>query len=82
MSGRYFRNFAVLSKNALSYSSPSMTNSRPPPMRKLPSKFSAMPPMNTLGSAPPWVNSHPVNDVVVVLPWVPAITTERAAQRK
>jgi hypothetical protein len=33
MSGRYFRNFAVLSKNALSYSSPSMTNSRPPPTR-------------------------------------------------
>ena len=33
MSGRYFRNFAVLSKNALSYSSPSMTKSRPPPTR-------------------------------------------------
>ena len=33
MSGRYFRNFAVLSKNALSYSSPSMTNSRPCPRR-------------------------------------------------
>ena len=31
MSGRYFRNFAVLSKNALSYSSPSMTKSRPLP---------------------------------------------------
>ena len=33
MSGRYFRNFAVLSKYALSYSSPSMTKSRPFPSR-------------------------------------------------
>ena len=33
MSGRYFRNFAVLSKKALSYSSPSMTKSRPCPRR-------------------------------------------------
>ncbi len=34
MSGRYFKNLAVLSKNALSYSSPSMTNGAPRrPMR-------------------------------------------------
>jgi hypothetical protein len=31
--GRYFRNLAVLSKKALSYSSPSMTKSRPLPTR-------------------------------------------------
>ena len=38
--------------------------------------------MSTLGSAPPWVSSHPVSDVVVVLPWVPAMTIDRAPQRK
>ena len=38
--------------------------------------------MSTLGSAPPCASSQPVSDVVVVLPWVPAMTIERAPQRK
>ena len=46
------------------------------------SKFSAIPPMNTLGSAPPCASSQPVSEVVVVLPWVPVMTIERDAHRK
>ena len=45
-------------------------------------KFRAMPPTSTLGSSPPCVSSHPVSDVVVVLPCVPAMTIERAPHRK
>ncbi len=82
MSGRYFRNLADLSKNALSYSSPSMTKSRPDPSRKLPSKFAAIPPISTVGSMPPAVSSHPARAVVVVLPCVPAMTMDRACHRK
>ena len=52
------------------------------PVAAVSPKFSAMPPMSTLGSAPPCVSSQPVSDVVVVLPCVPAMTIERAPQRK
>src|SRR2546423_1442350 len=41
-----------------------------------------MPPTSTLGSRPPCANTHPVSDVVVGLPCVPAMTIERAPQRK
>ncbi len=41
-----------------------------------------MPPTSTLGSTPPLVSSQPVSDVVVVLPCVPAMTIDRAPQRK
>ena len=45
-------------------------------------KFSAMPPTSTVGSSLPCVSSHPVSDVVVVLPCVPARTIDRDPQRK
>ena len=80
MSGRYFRNFAVLSKKALSYSSPSITNSRPCPNRQLEPKLPVTPPMRKLGSRPPSVSSHAASDAVVVLPWVPATTMDRRSQ--
>src|SRR5687767_15576594 len=35
-----------------------------------------------LGSRPPCTRSHPVNEVVVVFPCVPAITIERELHRK
>jgi hypothetical protein len=38
-----------------------------------------MPPISTVGSAPAAVRSHPVIDVVVVLPCVPAMTIESAS---
>src|SRR5688572_4490032 len=40
-----------------------------------------MPPTRMVGSSFPWVSSHPVRDVVVVFPWVPATTTDRAPHR-
>ena len=41
-----------------------------------------MPPMKTLGSAPPWASTQPVSDVVVVLPCVPAMTIDRDAPQE
>ena len=41
-----------------------------------------MPPTSTLGSTPPAVRTHPVSDVVVVFPCVPAITIDRAPHKK
>ena len=39
------------------------------------------PPTNSAGSRPASVRMWPTSDVVVVLPWVPASTIERAPQR-
>ena len=82
ISGRYLRNFAVLSKNALSYSSPSMTKGPPPaPRRPLVPKSRETPPMRKPGSAPVSASAQAVMNDVVVLPCVPATTIGRAFQR-
>ena len=83
MSGRYFRNFAVLSKNALSYSSPfdDEVAAGAEPVAAVEVDRDAAD-QHASDRAPPAVSSHPVSAVVVVLPCVPAMTIERAFQRK
>ena len=78
--GRYFRNLAVLSKNALSYSSPSMTNG-PPPTRPLACRSRATPPTRYPASTPASFNAQAVMNEVVVLPCVPATTIGRRPRR-
>ena len=65
-----------MSKKALSYSSPSITTQDPAPERKPLPKFTGMPPMKKPGSSPAATSTHDISAVVVVLPWVPATTTE------
>ena len=66
----------------MSYSSPSTTNSRPSPSRKLPPKFSNTPPISADGSRPAWVSIQATMLVVVVFPCVPVITTLCFPRRK
>ena len=65
-----------MSKKALSYSSPSITTHEPAPERNPLPKFTGMPPMKKLGSNPAATSTQDISEVVVVLPWVPATTTE------
>ena len=80
MSGRYFRNLAVLSKNALSYSSPSITNG-PPPTRPLAGRSFDTPPTRNPASTPASFSAQAVMNDVVVLPCVPAMTIGRRPRR-
>ena len=54
-----------------------MTTQEPSPKRKPLPKFTGMPPMKKLGSSSAATSTHDINEVVVVLPWVPATTRER-----
>jgi len=67
-------NFGPLSKNAVSYSSPSITNAGPFPIRHERGKLCGRPPMRNPGSFPAWSSVHASIAVVVVLPCVPATT--------
>ena len=85
MSGKYFRNFAVLSKKALSYSSPfddELAPAAEPIARAVVAEVAgdAAEQHARVGSAA--VNTQPVSAVVVVLPCVPAMTIDRAPHRK
>ncbi len=71
-----------MSKKAVSYSSPSTTNSAPFPSRHDWRKFSGTPPIKKDGSRPASVKTCARIDEVVVLPWVPATTTECLPSRK
>src|SRR3989338_7082842 len=74
MNGRECQNFGPLSKNAVSYSSPSKTTYFPLPSLKVELMFLMKPPTNILGSNPAVSRIQATIAVVVVLPCVPAIT--------
>jgi hypothetical protein len=69
-------NFGPLSKNAVSYSSPSRTNGEPVPSRYEFAKFLGSPPMRNPGASPAWSRTQASIEVVVVFPCVPATTIE------
>jgi hypothetical protein len=61
-----------LSKNAVSYSSASITKQRPCPARAEMPKFCGTPPTRKPGFKSAHSRIQASIDVVVVLPWVPA----------
>ncbi len=70
--GRYHTNLERLSKNAVSYSSASITKKCPALSRAEMPKLRGMPPIRNPGSRPLSSRIHASIDEVVLLPWVPA----------
>src|SRR4029077_19555124 len=79
--GGLFRNFDPFAKKAVSYSSPSTTNSGPAPRRHDCRKFVGTPPIKNEGSRPASLSRWASSDELVVLLCVPATTTERLSAR-
>ena len=69
-------NLLLLSKNAVSYSSPSRMNQGESVNRAPCPRLDGMPPIRKEGLRPACSNTQASREVVVVLPWVPATTRE------
>ena len=70
--GRYQTNLERLSKNAVSYSSASITKKGESVASAETWKLRAIPPMRKPGLSPPKARIHASIEAVVDLPWVPA----------
>ena len=79
--GRYQTNFERLSKNAVSYSSASITKKGEGVARAVTPKLRATPPMRNPGSRPPCSRIHASIEAVVLLPWVPATASTHLSMR-